>query len=61
MTFSDVFFVFFRARKMGTSVYALCILRLCDVAITPLNLPVPGQLVACDRVRELAKSTLRGY
>ena len=38
------FFVFFWARKIGTSEYALRILRFCDVAITPLARVWPAGL-----------------
>ena len=54
MTFSDVFFCIFWARKMGTSVYVLRILQFCDVAIKPLVRAWPAGLALRPRSGERA-------
>ena len=51
--FSNVF-IFFRARKMGTSVYTLRILQFCDVVITPLARAWPASLALHPRSDERA-------
>ena len=47
-----MFFVFFWARKIGTLVYTLRILRFCDVVIMPLARAWPAGLALHPRLDE---------